>query len=174
MIATRGLEATRVEDVTHTADLGKGAFYNYFASKDALFAALLSEAVEQLDRTYLSDVALETSRAERVKQLCRRHEAFFAANPVSLLLLHQLRSLLLRGGGQGGLAAIFRGYLSRVASLLEGGAAAPSQDAVDQAATLVGAITGYHSFRIAAGLQPTHGAVEQLLSRGLHAATAGA
>lgn len=36
----------RIEDVTNAADLGMGAFYNYFDSKDDLFAVLLSEAIE--------------------------------------------------------------------------------------------------------------------------------
>lgn len=164
-----------MEDVTHAADLGKGAFYNYFESKDALFAALLSEAVEILDRTYLSDVALETAFEDRVKHLCRRHEAFFTADPVSLLLIHQLRGLLLRGGdGQAHLAAIFRRYLTRVAALLEA-VESPSDAGIDMAAALVGAISGYHSFRVAAGLSPRSGVVERLLMRGLSApATTGA
>lgn len=160
--------------MTDAADLGKGAFYNYFASKDALFAALLSEAVDLLDSSYLSDLPDAADYPERVKQLCRRHELFFGAHPVYLLLIHQARGLLLRSAvDQPGLASIFRRYLSRVASHLQGGTA-PNEDAVDLASALVGAITGYHSFRIAAGLAPTSGAVEQLLSGGLRAPASGA
>jgi AcrR family transcriptional regulator len=158
-----------VEDITDAADLGKGAFYNYFESKDALFAALLAEAVDLLDLRYLSGLP-EAAYPERVRELCRRHESFFQAHPVYLLLIHQARGVLLRGAdSQPGLATTFRRYLSRVAGHLENGAHAPSAEAVDQAATLVGAITGYHSFRIAAGLAPTEGAVERLLAHGLKA-----
>lgn len=168
LIAARGIETTRVEDVTNAADLGKGAFYNYFESKDALIAALLSEAVELLDGSYLRDVALEKTLESRITALVRGHEAFFEANPVYLQMLHQARGLLLRGtGNQRPLAAIFHSYLARVAQLLAGSAAAPSERALEQAAVLVGAITGYYSFRIAAGLHPTGGLLEQVLEGGL-------
>lgn len=161
--------------MTDAADLGKGAFYNYFASKDALFAALLSEALDLLDASYLGDLPGTASYPERVRELCRRHETFFRAHPVYLLLIHQARGLLLRSGDeQADLAAVFRRYLSRVAMRLQGGAAAPTDEAVDLASALVGAITGYHSFRIAAGLAPTTDAVEHLLASGLRAPRAGA
>ena len=39
LFATRGFLATRVEDITEAADVGKGAFYNYFPSKEHLLAA---------------------------------------------------------------------------------------------------------------------------------------
>ncbi len=39
LFAERGFTATTVEDITEAADVGKGAFYNYFPSKEHLLAA---------------------------------------------------------------------------------------------------------------------------------------
>ena len=39
LFATRGFLATTVEDITEAADIGKGAFYNYFPSKEHLLSA---------------------------------------------------------------------------------------------------------------------------------------
>jgi len=36
---TRGLQATRVKDITEAADVGKGTFFNYFPTKEHVLAA---------------------------------------------------------------------------------------------------------------------------------------
>ena len=53
----RGFEQTTIAEITDTADLGVGSFYNHFGSKEDLLAALLEEALtEQL-------AALDSRRA---------------------------------------------------------------------------------------------------------------
>src|SRR5438309_141945 len=37
LFAERGFAETRVEDITEAADVGKGTFFNYFPSKEAIF-----------------------------------------------------------------------------------------------------------------------------------------
>jgi len=39
LFAARGFQATTVEDITETADVGKGTFFNYFPSKEHVLAA---------------------------------------------------------------------------------------------------------------------------------------
>lgn len=49
LFAERGFTATTVEDITNLADVGKGTFFNYFPSKEHVFAARArgqAEAVE--------------------------------------------------------------------------------------------------------------------------------
>jgi AcrR family transcriptional regulator len=41
--AERGLVATNIDDVARRAGFGKGTVYNYFPSKEALFAAVIEE-----------------------------------------------------------------------------------------------------------------------------------
>jgi|tagenome__1003787_1003787.scaffolds.fasta_scaffold20868341_2 AcrR family transcriptional regulator len=45
LFAEQGVERTAIAQITDAADLGFGAFYNYFASKDALVEAELSESL---------------------------------------------------------------------------------------------------------------------------------
>ncbi len=57
LFAERGFEHTTIADITDTADLGVGSFYNHFDSKEDLLAALLEQALsEQL-------AALDSRRA---------------------------------------------------------------------------------------------------------------
>jgi AcrR family transcriptional regulator len=53
VFAKRGLHAARIEEITTIAKVSRGAFYQYFDSKDALFAELLHE----VERDVLATVA---------------------------------------------------------------------------------------------------------------------
>lgn len=43
LIASQGVERTRINEITELADVGFGSFYNYFESKEAIVDAVLSE-----------------------------------------------------------------------------------------------------------------------------------
>jgi AcrR family transcriptional regulator len=45
IIAERGVEALRVSDVTHRADVAFGTFYNQFKTKDDIVEAVVAEAI---------------------------------------------------------------------------------------------------------------------------------
>jgi AcrR family transcriptional regulator len=45
LFAARGVENTRINEITDEADVGFGSFYNHFDSKDAIIGAVLSEAI---------------------------------------------------------------------------------------------------------------------------------
>ena len=46
----KGIIATTVEEITQAADVGKGTFFNYFPSKEAIFSALAERQLGILDR----------------------------------------------------------------------------------------------------------------------------
>jgi AcrR family transcriptional regulator len=48
-IAAHGLAGARIDDISLAAGLAKGTVYNHFASKDALFRAVLAEACALAD-----------------------------------------------------------------------------------------------------------------------------
>jgi AcrR family transcriptional regulator len=46
LMARKGIGATSIQQITDTADVGFGSFYNHFDSKDAIAAAVMEEAIE--------------------------------------------------------------------------------------------------------------------------------
>ncbi len=151
----RGLYATRIEDITETADVAKGAFYNYFDSKHDLIAALLAEGVALFEADYLNGIRGEISNQERIRSLVEKHETFWQDHPEFALLFHQARGLLLLERGESKLKDAFRTYLECIARNLQGPedrATPQSEQRIQQAAALAGLIAGYRSFAFAAGL----------------------
>lgn len=170
LFAERGIGATRVEDITERADLGKGAFYNYFASKDSLVAELLHEGIELLESRYLKDLKGQPGTEERLSSFVYLHDRFFEEQPQYLLLFHQARGVLkLERGSSERLRDVFADYLRRIGKLIGApgnGEAAALDAGADMAAAVVGAIAGYRSYRLAANLSPRVSTVTALLTRG--------
>lgn len=72
LIAERGLANVTVEDITEAADVGKGTFFNYFASKDHVLGVM---AEIQLGRVREAAAKAEESRISIrtvLQQLVRR------------------------------------------------------------------------------------------------------
>ena len=80
--AREGLDAANINDISLGAGLAKGTVYNYFASKEALFAAVVEEACRRVS----ADAAVpgpEIPTGERLRRLlaadidwAQRNEAF--------------------------------------------------------------------------------------------------
>lgn len=169
LIGERGVYGTRIEDITERADMAKGAFYTYFASKDALVAELLAEAVATLEAGYLGKLngAVGAARIERVATL---HDQFLTENPVYALLLHQTRGMLLLKATEDAdpLRVSSRRYLDVLAGALVE-SRAPTTTQLEVAAVIAGAVAGAHTFSRAAGLAPSR-AAPVVLAHGADAA----
>src|SRR5262252_2533188 len=50
LFGKKGVFATTVEEITEAADVGKGTFFNYFPSKEAILSALAERQLEIIDR----------------------------------------------------------------------------------------------------------------------------
>lgn len=46
VMARKGIDATTLQEITDTADVAFGSFYNHFASKEAIVEALIAETIE--------------------------------------------------------------------------------------------------------------------------------
>ncbi|MBP7867014.1 MAG: TetR/AcrR family transcriptional regulator [Acidobacteria bacterium] len=166
----QGIYTTRVEDITDGADVAKGAFYNYFASKADLVAELLLQGIRLLDETYLRPAARRRNApGNRVRDFVERHEAFLSEHPEYALLFHQSRGmLLLEPDASPKLNEAFRRYLECIVSKLGDGAEAGAgeEEALQHAAALAGLIAGHRSFAAAAGLSADQRLTLELAVRG--------
>jgi AcrR family transcriptional regulator len=153
LVAERGIYGTRIEDITERADVGKGVFYNYFETKEALIATLVSQGVELLQTAYLKTLDATPSLEGRVEALIRAHVAFYNDHPEYALLFHQARGLLQLDGARASvLRRVFTDYLDRAGRLVVAGEPSAhwtADELLDIAAVLVGAVAGYRSFCIA-------------------------
>src|SRR5512143_3959523 len=75
LFSSRGFSHTTVEDITETADVGKGTFFNYFPSKEHVMGALGELQLGKLQR------ALAESAAEPFDRLMVRVTRALAEEP---------------------------------------------------------------------------------------------
>jgi AcrR family transcriptional regulator len=167
LFGDRGFDGTRIEDITERVDLAKGAFYNYFDSKETLLAELIFEGIGILEQDHFSMLPAEDPLDGLVRSCCE----FFDGHPEYLWLIHQARGLLIHGrNGNGRLREALHDLLHRLASRL-----APTNhpdrwsedECLDMAALLAGGVTGYRSFRLAAGFSPATAASHHAIVAGL-------
>lgn len=57
LIADHGIDAMRINEITEEADVGFGSFYNYFASKEAIVAAVVEAVSGELGDTIAAATA---------------------------------------------------------------------------------------------------------------------
>ncbi|MCC6997186.1 MAG: TetR/AcrR family transcriptional regulator [Deltaproteobacteria bacterium] len=169
LFAERGIYATRIEDITEQADVAKGAFYNYFDSKDALVAALLGAGITVLETDYLLAVSGRGSMEARLAELTEAHWRFFDDHPEQALLLHQARGLAhLKTSTEGPLRAVMTAYLGAIGRQLPvASLALAARDLMRLAAAFAGAISGPRSFAIAAGFPVDLSIVRDMVAGGL-------
>src|SRR5262249_27629264 len=63
LFSTRGFVETTVEDITEAADVGKGTFFNYFPTKDALMIAIFEHVGQQFAQLQASVAVTHNVRA---------------------------------------------------------------------------------------------------------------
>ena len=69
VFAEMGFGAASVRDIVRRTDLATGTFYNYFEDKDAIFAAVVGELIDELVRRH----RLGRTRAGTAEEFLRRH-----------------------------------------------------------------------------------------------------
>lgn len=86
LFAEQGYHRTTVGDVCDALAVGKGVFYWYFPSKEALFVELLQNSLLKLRRAQQSAIESIEDPVERIEQGIRASIEFFRANPGFLAL----------------------------------------------------------------------------------------
>jgi AcrR family transcriptional regulator len=72
LIAARGLDNVTVEDITEAADVGKGTFFNYFASKDHVLGVLAEVQVGKVKEAAAKAAQGKLPIHSVLRQLARR------------------------------------------------------------------------------------------------------
>jgi AcrR family transcriptional regulator len=87
LFAEQGYHGTTVGDVCDALGVGKGVFYWYFPSKQALFSELLQESLLQLRRAQQSAIENVADPVTRLEKGIRASIEFFRSNPGFLGLI---------------------------------------------------------------------------------------
>lgn len=152
-----GLEGASIRAIAKQAGYTAGAIYFHFASKEAIYGALLEESLDRLNAAVAEAVeAAEQAPAERLRAAATAFFTFYARNPRDL----DLGFYLFRGGLQPrGLSAELNATLNAklAASLTPIGAALGEAGWADEACRAamadvfghaVGLLTLHHTGRI--------------------------
>jgi AcrR family transcriptional regulator len=88
----RGYDHTTVADITEAADVAKGTFFNYFATKEAIVDRIAVWRIELLGDHVLGGSDVPQSAVERIKLLLRAMGGEFS--PEQGLVRHMARTRL--------------------------------------------------------------------------------
>lgn len=118
--AAQGLKGANINLISLEAGLGKGTVYNYFASKEELFGAVLAWAGEEMEKALAEVEAGPGPVKAQLKALITALLSFYGPRP-------NLAKLLIRNAAadrvehQRALLAVFQPFLSRLQQVLAAG-----------------------------------------------------
>lgn len=72
LMAERGMDAVAINDITEAADVGFGTFYNHFASKEAIYLAVMDALFEDFGDA-LERIVVDVEDPAEVISICFRH-----------------------------------------------------------------------------------------------------
>lgn len=120
LFSEKGIYWAKIEDITELADQGKGTFYKYFDSKEAIICALLREGLDTLTSNTEQAVQKVPAGPKILSAAIEARVDFFLNCPEYLLFFHQVRGLMqLQVGVANDLRAIYDAHLARLARLLK-------------------------------------------------------
>lgn len=120
LFSEKGIYWAKVEDITESADLGKGTFYKYFDSKETIIRVLLEEGLSELLLKTGEAVHDVSSDSKILSAIIGVRVDFFLAYPDYLLLFHQVRGLLqLKGDAAKELRGVYDFHLRGLAKLVQ-------------------------------------------------------
>jgi AcrR family transcriptional regulator len=94
LFSEKGFEATNVRDIIHESSLSPGTFYNYFQSKEEIFAVLTDEIISEVrSQIQGSYQAVKMDRDEIMKSL-EKFFQIFLGNPRLMKFLSRNQSYL--------------------------------------------------------------------------------
>ncbi len=175
VFAQRGLDSARIEEITESADVGKGTFYYHFKNKERLIRILVQGLLDELNTELDRRCNEKTSLPELLDTLLQTHIDFFNNRWEDFVLYFQSRADLTLEQGYDGIDTPFVAYLERI------------EDHIDRvvkvhlskpllrriACAVAGFVSGYYSFAAIASpdedveqaFRPLRGAMVSSLTR---------
>lgn len=149
LFSEKGIYWAKVEDITELADLGKGTFYKYFESKEAIIRVLLEEGLSELAAETDAAVRRASSPAKILSAAITTRVDFFLRHPDYLLLFHQVRGMLqLQVDAAKGLLEVYDAHLRWLAKAVrpavEGTEASTARDLATAIAAYTSGLLTYH------------------------------
>ena len=159
LFSEKGIYWATVEDITESADQGKGTFYKYFESKDAIIRALLEEGLGELEAKTEQALRDADSGLTTMSSIIEARVDFFLDHLDFLLLFHQARGMMqLQVEVAKDLRDVYDGHLRRLTQLVEpamemGGSGSAREVATAIAAYTSGLLTYHVLFEGAEGIR---------------------
>ena len=165
VFAEKGLDTTRIEEITERADVGKGTFYYHFGSKEKIVREVIDAVLGELTAAVRCRCEGVTDLAELLDTLIGAHIEFFCNRWEDFVLYFQGRSDLTLRDSYTGMETPFLNYLLCVEELL----ATVIQRRVPEpvlrriSCAVVGFVSGYYGFAAVASVEDDVDAVYRSL-----------
>lgn len=153
LFSEKGIYWAKVEDITESADQGKGTFYKYFDSKEAIIRVLLDEGLNELSTKTEEALRHVSAGPKTLSAAIEVRVDFFLNHPESLLFLHQVRGMMqLKVEAAKELREAYDAHLRRLAQLIKPAmGAGRSGSARDLAQTMAAYTSGLLTYSVLFG-----------------------
>jgi AcrR family transcriptional regulator len=150
VFAEKGLDLTRIGEITDRADVGKGTFYYHFKSKDQLIGELIKSVLGELVQVIAETCRGVTDLRHLLDTIINAHIQFFCKRWEDFVLYFQGRTDLTLQEGYEGLETPFLEYLQGMEALLASVIAYRLPQPVLRriACAVAGFVSGYYSFAV--------------------------
>lgn len=82
LFSRKGFKDTNVSDITKSAGIGTGTFYNYYSSKEELFMNIYMDENEKLKKKILKSIDLDQEPLRLIKELMLLNLEGMKSNPI--------------------------------------------------------------------------------------------
>lgn len=150
VFAEKGLDLTRIDEITERADVGKGTFYYYFQSKEELINELIHGMLDELTAAIDEKCKGITDLTTLLDKIISVHIEFFSNRWEDFVLYFQGRADLTLQMGYEGIETPFLNYLESIESNLDQAIERRLPGPVLRRITcaVAGFISGYYSFAV--------------------------
>lgn len=150
VFAEKGLDLTRIDDITERADVGKGTFYYHFGTKERLVRAMIKSTLGELDETIGKKCTGITDLTKLLDSLIDAHMQFFSNRWEDFVLYFQGLADLKLKEGYSGLEPPFTKYLRSLERLVDSviNYRLPKPLLRRFACAVAGFVPGYYSFAV--------------------------